>query len=168
MSKGVSIMKSKINIKIVVGAVSLVMVMLISGCSNLSTDNQQPTAANSKSNPAASDESMDKADLSGNVAKIDESKITIVKTTKDKKDNVAKSPKRGSALAAKSMVSFEVSNDTKVIVRTVENAFSNGNKYTDAAGSISDIKVNSMVNVWGKKEGYTIKAAKVLVYIFLK
>jgi hypothetical protein len=175
MSKGVCIMKSKNNIKIVISVVCLVIVMLAAGCSNTNKNpgNQQSstTSGNSQnnkpSNAASPDAEAKDAALNGLVAKIDGNKITIIKMIKkDNKDNSNGSmPKKGSA-AAKNMITFEVNNNTTVIVRTVSGKGAQHSVATDAAGSTSDIKEDSFVDVWTKKDGDTVTATKVIVSIF--
>ncbi|PJI07694.1 MULTISPECIES: hypothetical protein [Clostridium] len=161
-------MKSKKNIKIAISIVSLVILMFTVGCSNVngnSNDKQSTVASdnskNKASNQSSSEVSTSKGDLNGKVAKIDGNNITIIKTN-EKKGSVSM-PKKGSAAATQNMTTFQVSNDTAVTVRTSANK---GMDNKDAAGTISDIKEDSMLMVWGKKDGDVFKATKVLVYVF--
>lgn len=152
----------------------LVVFMFMSGCSNTNTDNQQSSTTsdnsenNKPSNAASLDDEAKNATLSGIVTKTDGNKITIIKMMKkDNKDNSSGSmPKKASAAAAKNMITFEVNNNTTVIVRTVSGKGAQHSVATDAVGSISDIKVNSFVEVWTKKDGSTVTASKVIVSIF--
>ena len=169
-------MKSKKNIKIMISVVCLVIVMLAAGCSNTNKNpgNQRSSTAsgnsqnNKPSNVASPDAEAKDAALSGLVAKIDGNKITIIKMMKkNNKDNSNGSmPKKGSAAAAKNMITFEVDNNTTVIVRTVSGKGAQHSVATDAAGSTSDIKEDSFVDVWGNKDGDTVTATKVIVSIF--
>ncbi|MFT8314412.1 MAG: hypothetical protein ABF633_09140 [Clostridium sp.] len=168
-------MKSKKNIKIVISVVSLVILMFAAGCSNTNTNknsgNQQSSATsgnsenNKSSNAASPDDEAKNATLSGTVTKTDGNKITIIKKIENKNGS-ASAPKIGSAEAAKNMVTFEVYNNTAVIVRTVTGKGAANSVGKDTTGSISDIKVDSFVDVWTKKDGDTVTATKVIVYIF--
>lgn len=166
-------MKSKKYIKIVISIVSLVVFMFLSGCSNTNKNpgNQQSSTAsgnsqnNKPSNVASPDAEAKDASLSGLVAKIDGNKITIIKMMK-KNNGTGSMPKKGGTAAAKNMVAFEVDNNTAVIIRTISGKGAENSVATDAAGSISDIKEDSFVEVWGNKDGDTVTATKVIVSIF--
>ncbi|OMH22442.1 hypothetical protein AC231_01845 [Clostridium pasteurianum] len=159
-----------------ISVISLIILMLAAGCSNTNKNpsNQQSstTSGNSEnnkpSNAASPDSEAKDAALNGLVAKIDGNKISIIKMIKkDNKDNSNGSmPKKGSSAATKNMITFELSNNTTVIVRTVSNQGIKNTDTKDAAGSISDIKENSFVEVWTKKDGDTVTASKVIVSIF--
>jgi hypothetical protein len=164
-------MKSKKNIKIVIRVVSLVILILAAGCSNTNKNsgNEQSgaTSGNSQNNKssdaaAAPNTTTSNATLNGIVTKIEGNKITISKTTQ-KSNGIIVGHKNGSPAATNDIGIFEVNNDTTVIVRTVSDK---GINYADTAGSISEIKVDSFVSIWGEKEGDTVTATKVIVSIF--
>jgi len=170
MSKGADVMKSKINIKIVISIVSVVILMFAAGCTNTNkkSGNQQSSESsgisenNKTSNVTSPDDEAKNPTLTGRVVKMDGNKITIIKEIK--KDNKTGSiAKTGVPAATKNMVTFEVDSKTAVIVETV---FDQGIKSTDTTGSISDIKEYSIVDVSGNKDEDNIIATKVIVYIF--
>jgi|GEM_PF-4227008 hypothetical protein len=159
-------MKSKKNIKIVISVVSLVILILVAGCSNTNKNpgNEQSgaTSGNSQNNKSSDAAATSNPTLKGIVTKIEGKKITISKTTQ-KSNGIIVGHKNGSPAAANDIGIFEVNNDTTVIVRTVSDK---GINYTDTAGSISDIKADSFVSIWGEKDGDTVTATKVIVSIF--
>ena len=163
-------MKSKKNIKIVICVVSLVILMFGVGCSNTNknpNNQQSSTTSGNSENNKSSDETppsttTDNPTLKGNVTKIDGNKIIILKITQ-KSNGTSTAHKKGSPAAANDIGTFEVSKDTAVTVRTTSDK---GMEHTDTAGAISDIKVDSLVDVWGEKAKDTVTATKVMVYIF--
>jgi len=165
-------MKSKHNIKIVISVVSIIIFIFLTGCStgNKNANNESSIQNSNSNNNKSSDTTSpsnktNNSDLMGTVTEVNGNKINITKTSK-KSNGVGVGYKKGSPEYDKSLDIFEVTKDTNITVRTVSGKGAQHSVATDSAGSISDIKVNSFVEVWTKKDGSTVTASKVIVSIF--
>ncbi|AGK96024.1 hypothetical protein [Clostridium pasteurianum] len=159
-------MKSKNNIKIVICIVSIIIFIFLTGCStsNKNVNNESSTQNSNSGNNKPSDTtaSINNPDIKGNVTELDGNKINISKITQKSNGTVTGS-KKSSKAAANNTGTFEVNKDTAFTIRTSSDK---GNTSTDKAGAISDIKVDSLVEVWGEKSGNTIIAKNVIIYIY--
>jgi len=98
--------------------------------------------------------------LYGDVNKVDNKIFTVDKleTVKQGKGTMDKDTGK--------MVKFKCNKDTKLIKRTFHRISNSKTETKDEAGSLSDIKVDKLVSVWGKSgaDG-TIKAETVVVMV---
>lgn len=116
---------------------------------------------NKDNNSTDNSNSSETPDLRGNVVSINNNTI-YVSEMKEDSNGVVTGPAAGTKESIDNAKSFKVSDSTDVIIRTQQDA----ENFTDSKGKISDIKQDSLINVWQKKEGNDFIATKIIVYSF--
>lgn len=157
MSKGVNKMKKIKGILLIMLCIGICI--FAQGCSS---NDKVDESSNSNNTKQESNETSEDPVLSGRVVGINQKTISIIKS-ETKSDGVTVSPKKGTQKAKENTVIFEVTDNTTVTLSTVDGDKLNSSQ---SKGSLSDIKEDSVIDVWGSNEKDTIVADKVVVYVF--
>lgn len=141
------------------------MCIFAQGCSSNENgekgSNSNNTKQESNETKGESNKTSEEPVLSGSVVGINQKTISIIKSDR-KSDEVTTAPKKGTEKAKENTVTFEVTDKTTVIVSTVS---SDKLSSSESKGSLSDIKEDLSVDVWGSKEKDKVVASKVVVYV---
>lgn len=167
-------MKFNYRIKTLLGVVSILILLSAVGCSQSNTTTKSinnSTTSNrgsEKNDVSANNKSPESKslqgdpDIKGYVTELNGDSIKISKVNKNSNGALVGS-KKGSKTQANSTEQVAINNTINIIIRNSSNM---GKTFTDKKGSISDIKVNSMVNIWGKKQGDNFVATDIVVFNF--
>jgi hypothetical protein len=178
MNKGEITMKFNYRIKTLLGVVSILILLSAVGCSksdtttksiNNSTTSNSGSEKNLSSNDASANNKSPESkalqgdpDIKGYVTELNGDSLKISKVNKNSNGALVGS-KKGSKTQANTTEQVAINNTINIIIRNSSNM---GKTFTDKKGSISDIKVNSMVNIWGKKQGDNFVATDIVVFNF--
>lgn len=132
------------------------------GCTGFDIGSSEQNT-NNESNNAKNDSSDEKPDLSGYVVSIKNNVITIVPSKETANGNSA-TPKRNTKAAIDTARKVKISDSTEIQKGTSADR----EKFSYSKGSISDIKEDSSVMIWGKNDGKDFIAKKITVIKVVK